>query len=559
MRLTIGRKLIGSFMALAVLMITVSGLSYRSLSNIEGSFRDLVDVRVKILTNAERIQAAGLQQNDYMREYFLNGTPASVQRMMEANATVVKIVDETLPLVDKPEDKERFQKLKDLAEDYKLKVNTVMIMPPAEGLREANFSVFPVATQLVLLAESMAQEQIQVMDTDKEVVKNSAAEDKSLSLIISVCAVVISIVGGAVMSYMISIPIRRITKAAKEVASGDLRTQKLNVRSRDEIKELAVAFEEMILQLRSIIGKVEQGSDHLAISSKMLTASAEQTSSATQHITEVAQEVATGSEQQVRGADDSARAMEEMTQGIGRIAESSSAVFEVSISAKHQAEEGNSAAQSAVKQMNQIYTASSRAADSVKKLGERSGEIGEIIEVITGIASQTSLLALNASIEAARAGENGRGFMVVATEVKKLAIQSEEAAKKISELIREVQTDTQAAVKGMVDGMTQAKEGVAVVEAAGQAFTEIRQAINSISAQIEEVSATSEEISAGSEEVAASVEETSRIAKQSADQIQMVAATSEEQLASMQEITSSAATLSSMALELQQAVSKFKL
>lgn len=559
MRLTIGRKLVGWFMALAVLLIAVSGLAYRSLTNIEASFNDLVDVRVKILTNAERIQAAGLQQNDYMREYFLNQTPASVQRMIEANDTVVKLVDETLPYVKKDEDAERFQKLKDMALDYKTKVNAVMIMPPDQGLREANFSVFPVATQLVVLAQSMADEQVQLMDADKLAVKDSAKSDKNLSLFISIFAIVVAVGVGIVISYLISTPLRKITKMAKQVASGDLRTQKLKVRSRDEIRELADAFDEMIEQLRSIISKVEQGSDHLAISSKMLTASAEQTSSATEHITEAAQEVANGSEQQVRGAEDSARAMEEMTQGIGRIAESSSAVYEVSITAKQQADQGDVAAQNAVKQMNEIYAASGKAAESVRKLGERSGQIGEIIEVITGIASQTSLLALNASIEAARAGENGRGFMVVATEVKKLAIQSEEAARKISEMIREVQLDTEAAVKGMKEGMTQAREGVAVVEAAGNAFTQIKNAINLVSAQIEEVSATAEEISAGSEEVAASVEETSRIAKQAAGQIQMVAATSEEQMASMEEITSSAATLSSMAVELQQAVSKFKL
>ncbi|MDF2924301.1 MAG: hypothetical protein K0R57_3215 [Paenibacillaceae bacterium] len=559
MKLTIGRKITGCFMTIALLMVTVSALSFRSLGSIENSLNDLVDIRVKILTNAQRIQAAGLEQNDYMREYFLNQTPSSVQRMTEANGEVVKIVEETLPLVENPEDQERFQKLKDLAVDYKTRADTIMIMPHAQGLREANFSLFGVATQLVVLAESMAEDQINKMELERVSVKDTNTQDKNLSVVISICAIVAAIALGVVIAMMISRPIRKITAAAKDIAKGDLRTRDLKIHSRDEVRELADAFDEMTVQLRSLIGKVEQGSDHLAVSSKTLTASAEQTAAATQHITEAAQEVAAGSELQVRGADDSARAMEEMTQGIGRIAESSSAVFEVSITARNQADEGDSAAQRAVLQMNNIFESSSKAAASVKKLGERSGEIGEIIEVITGISSQTSLLALNASIEAARAGENGRGFMVVATEVKKLAIQSEEAAKKISELIREVQKDTEAAVKGMNEGILQARDGVAVVQAAGDAFAQIKEAIIQVSAQIEEVSATAEQISAGSEQVAASVEETSRIARQSAEQTHLVAATSEEQLASMQEITSSAATLNSMAEELQQAVSKFRL
>ncbi|MNC21469.1 Methyl-accepting chemotaxis protein McpA [compost metagenome] len=312
-------------------------------------------------------------------------------------------------------------------------------------------------------------------------------------------------------------------------------------------------------QLRGIIGKVEQGAAQLVESAQMMSSNAELTAAATQHITGTAQEVAAGSEQQVRGAEDSARAMEEMSQGITRIAESSSAVHEVSIQARQQADEGNAAAQHAVKQMNTVYLSASRAAENVKRLGERSEQIGEIIGVMSGIASQTSLLALNASIEAARAGEQGRGFVVVASEVKKLAIQSEEAAKQISGLIREVQLETAAAVKGMQEGMVQSREGLAVVESAGEAFGKIRTAIIGVASQIEEVSATAQEMSAGTQEVAVSVEETSRIARQSSRQIQEVASTTEEQLASMQEITASSNSLNNMAEELQQAVSKFKL
>jgi methyl-accepting chemotaxis protein len=557
--MTIGRKLVGGFMIVAVLMISISGLSFRSLSSLQGSFNQLVDVRVKILSNAEQIQAAGSQQNDYMREYFLTQNPASVQRMQESNAKIVSLVNETLPLVDKQEDKDRFQRLMDMTIDYKSKVDTIMILPHEQALKEANFNLFGLATQIVILAESMAQEQLQVMSEEKVQVQSGAKKDMDTSLYMSLGAIAIAIGIGIGVSILISRPIRRITGIAKEIAGGDLRDKQIKVKTKDEIGELAKAFEDMLHNLRSIIKKVEQGADHMAISSKMLTASAEQTSLATVQITEAAQEVAAGSESQVRGAADSARAMEEMTQGIVRIAESSSAVFDESLAARNQAEVGDHAAQRAVEQMNSIYEAADQAGGQVKKLGERSSEIGAIVEVITGIASQTSLLALNASIEAARAGEHGRGFMVVATEVKKLAIQSEEAAKQITELIRQVQQDTESAVKGMKVGMDQAREGLQVVQEAGQAFAQIREAIMRVSMQIEEVSATAEEISAGSEEVAASVEETSRIAKQSAEQVQLVAATSEEQLASMQEITSSAATLSNVADELQQAVSTFKL
>lgn len=559
MRLTIARKLIGGFLAVACFMVIVIGLFYRSLSDVETQFHTLVDTRVKVLTQAQLIQSAGLQQNDYIREYYLTQTPASIERMADANKRVISLVEETLLFVSSDEDAERFERLKNLALDYKERVDTALAMPADKGLREAEFSVFPVATQLAILAENMANDQLALMNQDQQAVKDSVLFDKQLALGAGIGATAVSLAIGFLIAYAISRPIRKITAAAREIAAGDLRPKELNVRTKDEIQDLSEAFLDMMGQLRGIIGKVELGAAQLVESARMMSSNAELTAAATQHITGTTQEVAAGSEQQVRGAEDSARAMEEMSQGIARIAESSSAVHEISVQTRQQADEGNTAAQHAVKQINTVYLSASRAAENVKKLGERSEQIGEIIEVMSGIASQTSLLALNASIEAARAGEQDRGFVVVASEVKKLAIQSEEAAKQISGLIREVQLETAAAVKDMQEGMLQSREGLAVVESAGEAFGKIHTAIIGVASQIEEVSATAQEMSAGTQEVAASVEETSRIARQSSQQIQEVASTTEEQLASMQEITASANSLNNMAEELQQAVSKFKL
>ncbi len=559
MKLTIGRKLIGGFLAVACFMVIVIGLFYRSLGDVESRFHALVDERVKVLTHAQLIQSAGLQQNDYIREYYLTQTPASIERMAEANTRVISLVEETLPFVTSEEDAGRFERLKGLALDYKERVDAALAMPADKGLREAEFSVFPVATQLAVLAENLANDQLALMTEEQQEVKDSVLWDKRLALGAGIGATVLSLAIGFLIAFAISRPIRSITAAAREIAAGNLQPKKLEVRTKDEIQELSEAFLDMMGQLRGIIGKVDEGAAQLVASAKMMSANAEMTSAATQHITDAAQEVAAGSEQQVRGAEDSARAMEEMSQGITRIAESSAAVHEVTVHARQQADEGNAAAQHAVRQMNTVYQSANLAAERVKRLGERSGEIGEIIGVMSGIASQTSLLALNASIEAARAGEQGRGFVVVASEVKKLAIQSEEAARQITELIRQVQVETAAAVKGMQEGMVQSREGLAVVESAGEAFGSIRTAIIGVVTQIEEVSATAQEMSAGTQEVAASVEETSRIARQSSRQIQEVAATTEEQLASMQEITASAGSLNSMAEELQQAVSRFKL
>ena len=195
----------------------------------------------------------------------------------------------------------------------------------------------------------------------------------------------------------------------------------------------------------------------------------------------------------------------------------------------------------------------------IKKLGNLSQEIGNIIGVITGIADQTNLLALNAAIEAARAGEHGQGFAVVADEVRKLAEQSKESADQIAGLINQMQEDTTEAVNVMEVGTKEVAAGKVIVDETGKRFEKILLSIEQVTAQIQEVSAISEEMSASAEEVNASIEEMANIAQYSASNTQNVASASEEQLASMEEITASATTLSKMAEDLQAIVKKFKL
>ncbi len=208
-------------------------------------------------------------------------------------------------------------------------------------------------------------------------------------------------------------------------------------------------------------------------------------------------------------------------------------------------------------QMASIEKTVSSSAQVVTKLGERSKEIGQIVDTISGIAGQTNLLALNAAIEAARAGEQGRGFAVVAEEVRKLAEQSQEAAKEIAILISEIQSETDKAVVAMSDGTREVKVGAEVVNSAGQSFKEIVLLVNEESAQIKEISAAIQQMAAGSQQIVASAHDIDRISKDAAAQTQTVSAATEEQSASMEEIAASSQALAKMAEELQTAVRKF--
>jgi len=195
----------------------------------------------------------------------------------------------------------------------------------------------------------------------------------------------------------------------------------------------------------------------------------------------------------------------------------------------------------------------------VARLGERSKEIGQIIDTIAGIAGQTNLLALNAAIEAARAGEQGRGFAVVAEEVRKLAEQSQEAAKQIGTLITEIKDETDKAVAAMNEGTREVKTGAAAVNAAGQTFSEIAAMVTEVSAQVREISQAIEQMSGVSQNIVTAVQKIDTLSKNAATEAETVSAATEEQSASMQEIASSSQALAKMAQEMQGTIRQFRI
>jgi len=386
------------------------------------------------------------------------------------------------------------------------------------------------------------------------------AQKSIIYIILSILlALGVSLVAGTVLSNKISRQIAILADNANEIAKGNLNIGQFENNSKDELGHLGRAFRTMTDNLIELVKHVSSSSKQVAASSQQLSAGAEQSAQASQQVSTAIMEVSLGAEKQLNAVNETSASVQQMSAGIQQMLENAKIVVLSSEKTSISASEGSQAIDKTMQQMVNIERTVTDSADVVMNLGERSKEIGQIVDTISGIAAQTNLLALNAAIEAARAGEQGRGFAVVADEVRKLAEQSQEASKQIALLINGIQLDTQKAVLAMNEGTHQVKLGTEVAETAGQAFNEISGLVNQVSSQIGEISEEIQQMALGSERIVNSIADIYSTSREITGQTQTVSAATEQQSASVEEIASSSHILAKMAEELQETLRKFNL
>jgi methyl-accepting chemotaxis protein len=324
--------------------------------------------------------------------------------------------------------------------------------------------------------------------------------------------------------------VRDLKAVQVSIDNADLNTQ-LNSSREDEMGQLQNSFDRFVGSIRDTLIQVSETATSVASASAQISSSTE--------------EMAAGSQEQTTQSEEVARAVEQMAKSIAVNSESAGEAAQTAEQSKIAAEQGGKVVADTVKEMKQIASVVRESAGTIHNLGKSSDQIGEIIGVIDHIADQTNLLALNAAIEAARAGEQGRGFAVVADEVRKLAEQTTKATKQITGMIQQIQTDSHNAVRSMSDATKQVDAGIALTDRAGTSLHEIVEISQKVTHMVTQIAVANEEQSSTSEEISKNMEAIASVTQQTASGTQQIARAAED--------------LNRLTETLQQLVNQFKL
>lgn len=368
-------------------------------------------------------------------------------------------------------------------------------------------------------------------------------------------------ISGIYLSKEITNGMETITLHTKLISNGDFSIDLPNeyLDMKDELGVMSRGIDTMQKAMKSIFIKITDASRDLESSSEKLFKSSDETSELVNSVTQAIKEAASGADNQLFRTEVSSRNLENMVKDVSKVAHTSTSILKSTNTIIDKTEEGRKAVDIAIEQMNNIHLSTNLTGDVIQELKKDSEKISEVLRLISNISDQTNLLALNAAIEAARAGEAGRGFAIVADEIRKLSEQTLKATEKINLIVEKIERNSENAVQSITLNTNSVEKGRDIIGVVNETFTGISHSIKSTTLEIKELATVAEKMTIGVNEVSSSINELETIAKEFSTLMQNIEESSKEEQTFILGIKSSSENLAKMSDELQQLIPKFKI
>ncbi|GIN90014.1 methyl-accepting chemotaxis protein [Siminovitchia terrae] len=520
-------KLLSSFIFIAIILAGVSIFAIINMKKINTIGAEMYTAALKPMENMANAQNELLKLRIGWRDVTLAKSEASIDSKMEEikktrediaeNITIYKNSYETEGVEAQQEAQEFHDRFMSDFEAYNKAYDEAVqsVKKDSNSFKKLDAELNGYHDRLTTYLEEIWDVDMSISEEEYQNSEKMFSTTMKIMITIVILTLGICIALGFFLTKIIARPLHEMAEIMEKVAEGDL-TEKAHIQTKDEVGILAQSVNHMIDNLKGMIKNIVIAAENLSASSEQVSASTE--------------EIASASTNQATSAQTMNELFRELSEAINAVAQNTEQAAMLANKTMEIAQDGEKVVLSSVEGANLV-------SDQMSLLEQDSNKIGEIIEVIDDIADQTNLLALNAAIEAARAGEQGKGFAVVADEVRNLAERSGEATKQISAIIKEMQEATLLSVKSVAEGVTSTQRS-------GEAFENIIQLINETGNKVTEIAGASEEQAAQSAEVLTFIEN--------------ISATTEETSASSEETASTAQSLTDLAEELNASVASFK-
>lgn len=556
----IGMKYFLIFLTSIVFFIAATVFVYNQLTIAKKDVEHIIDQSE--LTNLMTRMALIIEQQDSLiSTYIIVGNDRYVDEYKELQEELDNILNPLENVFTEPKEHFIYQQIKDNDKDI-----TELFLNKLVGKDQNENEIITTQIQIGTkknanvnlinrLMDVVTEEQNNAIDN----VNNSMNNSIIYLIVINAISILLGFIIMLVVNSFISHHLRRVVEATKTIAKGDLTIEPLTYKGKDEIGQLSEAVNSLNTNIKTIVEKVAAASHAVTNSSEALMLSSKEVKEGSEQMVITMDELATGAESQASSASDLAERMGRFVDAVQSSQQNGRDVATSSQQVLNLTAEGMKLMRESVQQMDEIDKIVSTSVEKVIGLEKKSEEIFHLVEVVKDIADQTNLLALNAAIEAARAGEHGRGFAVVADEVRKLAEEVAESVTEITEIVTSIQNETDEVVATLNGGYDEVKEGIEQIEKTGESFNAIDHFISQMVDNITSVADRLEEIAKNSEQMNNLITDIAAVSEQAAAGVEQSSAATEETSNSMDEISSNAEELAKLAEQLNKEISAFKI